>query len=260
MKTKTILSIIAIPVLLGSCLVNSLHPFYNKEDVYFDENILGTWLDQDSAKWYIEKMYVSYGEGSQKKEYKTNGYTVRYNPRYKMNKNREEPYTEIFTDFDVFLFKINNQLYADFTPTMFPTFETMGNNFSKLHNIRTHTLAKVIKNDNSFELIWFNGLWLAELIDNNRIKISHEFIPFSEPYSQYYKGQYVLTAKTSELQSFIKKYGNDPNAFVRKKEHLKDGEYKWNVGPDKYTGKMHFSQDSIISYNYILKKLDDSKN
>lgn len=271
MKSKTVLSIVVLSLLLSSCLVNSLHPFYDEKSIFFDEEFLGKWLDQDSTKWTIKKMYFSYGKGDQKEEYKTDGYAVRYSPKSTWMKNenkKESPFAEpSWADFDVFLFKINNQLYADFTPTMLPSFETWGYNseFSNLHRIRTHTLAKVVKDDNGFELIWFNGLWLAELIENNRIKISHEFIPFAKPYSRFYKGQYVLTASTSELQSFIKKYGNDPNAFVRKREPLneprKAGKYTWNVGADQYSGDFDHQIDSTgTSYNYILTKFDDNKN
>ncbi len=260
MKVKIILLIAAITILLSSCLVNSLHPFYNEETIFFDKELIGTWLDQDSTKWTFKTNYVSYGKGADKKEFSNGGYTVRYTPKGIWTQTQESlPMKRTSADFDVFLFKINNQIYADFSLTRFPTFNTFGEDFAKLHQVNTHTLAKVIINKNQIELIWFNGIWLAELIENNRIKISHEFIPFNQPLLKNGKGQYVLTASTQELQNFIKKYGNDPNAFVRKREMPNDGFYTWNVGADHYTGEMTFVKDSI-SYNYNLKKLDDSKN
>lgn len=249
MKSRIIFLIIALSALFSSCLVNSLYPFYEENNVYFDKNLIGDWIDQDSTKWYVKQMYLSYGKDDKKEEYACNGYVIRY------TREQPEPFKKNVVNFDVFLFKINDQLYADFSPSMFPTFDTWGiNDFGNLHSVRTHTLAKVNLQKDKFELVWFNGDWLAELIENNRIKISHEFIPFSKPYSLKYKGQYILTAKTRELQSFIKKYGSDPNAFVRKKDNLKNGFYTWNVGPDYYTGEMSFRKDST-SYYYNLKKI-----
>ena len=51
--------------------------------------------------------------------------------------------------------------------------------------------------------------WLADLLKNNKIRISHETI-----HKKYQDDSYILTASTDELQKFLIKYGNDPNAFV----------------------------------------------
>ena len=247
MKSKSILSILTISVLLSSCLVNSLHPFYEEEDIYYDESLLGKWEANDSTVWTVRQIYLAVGEGEEKKEYYKNGYVIGYTDE---NGNP--------IAFDVYLFKINNQTYADFYPSLYPTrdFENIPDLYG-MHSIRTHVLAKVELNDDQIELTWFNGEWLAELIENNRIKISHEFISFPDPVSQRFKGQYVLTASTSELKKFIKLYGDDENAFLNKEgKLLPDGTYHWNAGDSEYTGKMTFGEDNSW-YHIILKKLDD---
>lgn len=262
MKVRTILSIIAIAALVSSCLVNSLHPFYTDETIVYDTTIVGEYSDQHLGRWKIEKLYATFGKGANKKEVISKGFSVRHYTKDEWAKieNRTDFETPLFTvhdDFDVFFFKINNQLYADFSTNLMPTFKSFGE-MHDLHNIKSHSLAKVIRDKDNIEFIWFNGLWLAELIENNRIKIPHEYIEYPEPYSHYQKGQYVLTASTKELQSFIKKYGNDKNAFVRTRKKLDDGFYTWNVGPDHYTGQMTFRNDSV-SHNFKLKKLDDKE-
>ncbi len=48
MKTKTI-SIIAILLtfLISSCIVKSLHPFYSEKDRFYNQELVGTWMDQE---------------------------------------------------------------------------------------------------------------------------------------------------------------------------------------------------------------------
>ena len=246
MKSKVILSILAISTMLSSCLVNSLHPFYEEEDIYYDENILGKWEANDSTIWTVRQIYLAVGEGEEKKEYYKNGYVIGYTDE------NEKPVA-----FDVFIFKLNNQTYADFYPSFYPT--TLFENFPDLYSVRTHVLAKVEITDDQIDLSWFNGEWLAKLIENNRIKISHEFISYPEPISQRFKGQYVLTASTNELKKFIKLYGDDENAFHKKEgKILPDGIYHWNAGDGTFTGKMTFGEDMDFTH-IILTKLNEQE-
>ncbi|MFX0011194.1 MAG: hypothetical protein ACFE9R_12830 [Candidatus Hermodarchaeota archaeon] len=246
MKSKTILSLIAISILLSSCLVNSLHPFYEEEDIFYDGSILGKWEANDSTIWTVRQIYLAVGEGEEKKEYYKNGYVIGY---------KDEDGKP--TAFDVFIFKINNQTYADFYPSLYPT--ALFENAPDLYSIRTHVLAKVEITNDQIELTWFNGEWLAGLIENNRIKISHEFIRYPEPISQKFKGQYVLTATTSELKKFIKLYGDDENAFLKKEgKILPDGTYHWNAGDGTFTGKMTFGEGADYTH-IILRKLNEQE-
>jgi hypothetical protein len=247
MKVKIVLSIVAISILLSSCLVNSLHPFYEEDDVYFDKNILGKWETPDSTIWTVKQIYLAIGEDKNKKEYYKNGYIIGYTDENK------RPIA-----FDMFIFKINNQTYADFYPSLYPTakLENIPDLFG-MHSIRTHALAKIDISEGQIELTWFNGEWLAELIEKNRIKISHEFISFPEPISQKFKGQYVLTATTSELKKFIEKYGDDKNAFLKKEgKILPDGTYHWNAVDGDITGKMTFGNNSNENH-IVLKKINE---
>jgi hypothetical protein len=246
MKSKVILVII-IATLLSSCIVNSLHPFYEENDVIYDEHLLGKWETNDSIVWTVKQIYFATGEGEEKKEYYKNGYVIGY-----INE-KNKPIA-----FDMYIFKIDNQTYADFYPSLSPTshFENIPDLFG-MHSIRTHALAKIEFSEDEIELIWFNGEWLADLIENNRIKISHEFISFPEPISQQFKGQYVLTASTRELKQFIKKYGTDGNAFIKREgQILPNGTYHWNAGDGSITGKMSFGEYDNGSH-LILKKLKE---
>ena len=120
------------------------------------------------------------------------------------------------------------------------------------HDVDASTYSRNTKGDFQHDY-----LSIRKNAQQNRIKISHEFISYPEPISQKFKGQYVLTARTSELKKFIEKYGNDENAFLVKEEKLlPDGTYHWNAGDGKITGKMTFGNSNIQNH-IILKKVND---
>jgi hypothetical protein len=58
--------------------------------------------------------------------------------------------------------------------------------------------------DENIVMYWFNSEFLTNLIDSNKIKISHKML----------ENSVLLTANTEELQKFVKKYGNNPRAYL----------------------------------------------
>ena len=52
MKTK-LLVILTSLLLLNSCLLRSLHPFYTGKTIVFDTSFLGKWIDNSSAQWKV---------------------------------------------------------------------------------------------------------------------------------------------------------------------------------------------------------------
>jgi hypothetical protein len=188
MKPKNILLIIAIALLVSGCLVKSLHPFYKESDVIFDPSLVGTWLDNDSAKWIIEQSVVKKFTEESKPQ---NSYKISFYDKDEVS------------EFETHMFKLNNQLYVDFIPSSIKLPELAG-----YHFVPTHSIAKVSIANDEITLKWFNETWLASLFEKNKIRISHETIPDEND-----DDTYVLTASTEELQKFIIKYGNDPAAF-----------------------------------------------
>lgn len=96
-------------------------------------------------------------------------------------------------------FKINNQLFLDFTPIEDKESDDSKNDLYKLHLIETHTLAKFdALNDNEISIKWLSSKKLEQLLNEQRIKIEHEKVGFAETV--------LLTASSEELVKFIKKY------------------------------------------------------
>lgn len=199
MKPKHLIFIIGF-FLLSSCIVKSLHPFYTKDILFFEQKFVGQWIDDENSLWNVTPFQESFLKESQKnnaselseedlKLYSTykDGYLVYY----------EKDSTK--ATFLAMPFKINNQLFLDFTPIENSEMELLKNNLYKMHLINTHTLVKLdIKSNESANIRWLSEDKLKALFEENRIKIKHEKVGFDETV--------VLTASSEELVKFIEKF------------------------------------------------------
>ena len=191
MKTKIAFSIILLGLFMGGCIVKSLHPFYKESDVFFKEDLVGAWRDQKNGKWQIVPFE------------KKNAYAITL--------TSDEGAAATFI---AHLFSLNNSIYLDFIPE-----EQEGKQVDlfAFHLIPSHSLARIhIMDSKHLSIEWLNEEWLAELFEQNKIRIQHEVVYDGEVKDE--NKMYILTASTDELQKFILKYGDDPNAFTGKSE------------------------------------------
>jgi hypothetical protein len=196
MKAKWILVVLLLAVVMEGCIVKSLHPFYTEKNVVFKQELMGTWKDQQTGTWQISPI----------KEKKS---------AYRMKVTSNEG---ISATFIAHLFELNNIVYLDFLPE-----EQDGKQVDlfAFHLIPSHSLARV-KNiaGDRVRIEWLNEEWLSELFAENKIRIAHEVVHENEQKQD--DKMYILTASTDELQKFILKYGNDPEAFTGKSEVVMD--------------------------------------
>ncbi|WP_372768346.1 hypothetical protein [Lutibacter sp.] len=191
-------------LLLNSCVVKSLFPFYTNGSIYFEKKFIGTWEDTDNGKWKV----LPYQEAFLKEMKKDNEFkspaefNESENKIYNKYKNGYMVYLEkdnTKTSFLVMPFKINNQLFLDFTPYEDKESDELDNILYQMHLIGVHTLAKFdITSTDEISVKWFSSEKLAELLDEDKIKIKHEEVGFTETT--------LLTASSEELEKFIKKY------------------------------------------------------
>lgn len=197
MKTK-IITLLALVLLLNSCIVKSLHPFYTKNTISFEQRFIGNWEDNKKGKWEIlsfkdellkDSKVTKASELSKEdlaayNQYK-DGYIVNYTEKDKKS---------------IFLaipFIINNQLFIDFTPLDFDIEQL--NDLASLHLLPTHSLVKFdIINDDMISIKWFDQSKISELLESNKIKIKYEKVGIDDTY--------LLTASSEELEKFIAKY------------------------------------------------------
>ncbi len=209
MKTKTVLIIILVITTLQGCVVKSIHPFYHENDVIFKKEITGKWMDTDSSVWIIKQH--SKTTGLFKPDVPDNSYDITFT-------------TDKGTaSFSAHLFELDKQLYLDFYPLEI----ACGNDMANFHVIGAHSLAKVSFPGGRIGISWYNEEWLADLFEKNKIRISHETVPYTDDNSEPQQMQYLLTASTDELQKFVIKYGSDPEAFRNESHKLGSGNYSF---------------------------------
>jgi hypothetical protein len=189
MKTRSIILIAFIGLLLSSCLVKSLHSFYTEGDVVYKPELLGKFTDADGATWQISQ--YRYSKGFMQGDTVDNSYLVEM---YEDAQHKSR--------FNVHLFELQGVSYLDFAPIREDRPEVL----TELHLVPAHTIARIeIISDHELIISWFDEEWLTKLFEENRVKIAHEVVSTTNELSPT---EYVLTAGTEELQKFLIKYGN----------------------------------------------------
>lgn len=203
MKTiKSFSLFIVLALLMTSCVIKSLHAFYTPDILYFEPKFVGHWLDSDTVQWNIQ----SFGKTFLKENHKENPSELDAD-ELRMYNSYKEGYVVYYekentkTTFLAMPFKINNQLFLDFTPIDDRESEKAQNDLYQVHLIRTHSLAKLdmVSND-SVSIKWLDEDKVKALLDNDKIKIKYEKVGFDETV--------LLTASSEELVKFIEKYMN----------------------------------------------------
>lgn len=210
MKNRSFILLLSV-VFFSSCFVKSLHPFYTKDTISYNENLIGTWKDNQGATWEIipfkSEFYKEHNIKEESGDVQING-TVKIEPPLKGEDLRfYEEYKNGYyikrtkrgkeAIFFANPFKVQGQYFLDFTPLMVDVgIESLLEN----HLVSTHSLVKFdIAEDKSVRLNWLDESRMKELFKQKKIKIEHEKTGID-------KSGILLTAKSKELQKFIKKY------------------------------------------------------
>lgn len=188
MKQLKIFFVFTVAAFMTSCLVSSLHPFYKQQDIIYDTDMVGYWMDGDSAIWTIFPNMRS--PQFMDPPVHDSTYRITYY-------EDDEKYTILKGT----LFRLNGVDYVDFLPD--PDEDHCTGDMASYHHVPAHTLARVQYSRDSIMLFWYSEEWLNDLFEKNRIRIKHETIASQDD-------RHVLTADTDELQKFIEKYANDP--------------------------------------------------
>jgi len=223
MKHLKIFFVFAVAAFMTSCLVSSLHPFYKQKDIIYDTDMVGYWMDSDSAIWTIFPNMKSARFMDPPVHDST--YRITYY-------EDDDKYTILKGT----LFRLNGVDYVDFLPD--PDEEHCTGEMASYHHVPAHTLARVQYSRDSIMLFWYSEEWLDDLFEQNRIRIKHETIASQDD-------RHVLTADTDELQKFIEKYANDPRTvedieriFAQGENVQNDDDYGLFLKLKPYTGEL----------------------
>ena len=201
MKIKKLLFYV-LAALLGGCVpVMSLHPLFTEEVLVFEENLLGTWVDDSNNIW-----------------------------EFKDPNEQEKMCKLIFVDnegkkgsFVVHLVKLKNRLFMDVYPNQFPckaeeqkhqlvedkimlTVKVSPKwHYNTLFFVPFHSFIKINSVKPQLKIQLTDDEGMGKLLKENPNSIKHEFV----------EGKPVLTASTKELQAFVLKYADDSRVFPK---------------------------------------------
>jgi len=193
-------------IFLSSCLT-TLHPIFTEKDLAYDPKLIGTWnTEREGNK---ERVTISNLATENSVELpgnisriKQKGYLISY----------QHEHSEIPDRYIAFLARIGKYLYFDYYPA-YKKEDLKIDEFFGAHLAKMHTSYRVeILNDGSFELSQLDGSYVKSLIDQKKIRISHETGA---------DDNFVITAPTSELQQYLIKYSDEPEAYESKKTIFK---------------------------------------
>ena len=200
-KVSILLSFTFLLIFLSSCL-NTLHPIFTEKDLAYDPKLIGTWNTENQGnkgKVIISNLATesSIELPGNISSIKQKGYLITYEDKDHEGTKR----------YIAFLVRIGKHLYFDYYPDDKKDDQKI-DEFFNAHLIKTHTSYRVdIYKDGSFELSQLAEGYVAKLIDEKKIRISHE---------KYTGDNILITASTSELQQYLIKYSDEPEAYDEK--------------------------------------------
>lgn len=183
MKTKFKWLALVCGVALTGCVAVSLHPLYTEKDLVWEPKLLGAWGDVGNTtgeQWTFtrpdeaEKAYLATITSTTE----TNSLTMH-------------------------LVKLDTNLFFDasLSPEDAHKLEkTMGSALL----VPGHLFAKVALTPSTLRIAWLDQDWLVGVVTNTPSPLKYEIVE---------KDRIVLTASTAELQAFIRKHANNPEAF-----------------------------------------------
>lgn len=187
MKARNFSIIVLITLFFSGCIVYSFYPLYTEKDLFANDLLTGNWIDDENTQWNFDHAFIS---GKTPKEIDSISYVL-----HLINKDERE------SEFSVHVIKLGGHYFLDFFLEDFLGGQDL--NLADFHIIPVHTFAKLTIEENRLQINWFDQDWLADLIEENKIRIHHE----------NNDDLILLTAKPKELQKFVTKYVNSEEAF-----------------------------------------------
>lgn len=196
MKNIQVLAILVLLLGLTSCL-STVQPIFTEKDLVFDNRLLGTWQkDNETSRITVQiskAQPADFGENLALRKLQGKTYAFRY------------PATDDSPGITYlgFLVKLGNSYYMDYFPADMPL---QVDRFYAAHYSKMHTCFRLeLQSNNSFALKQFSDTYLQKLIENKKVRISHE----------KRRDQFIITASTEELQQYLVKYSNVPEAYYQ---------------------------------------------
>src|SRR6187200_3343865 len=185
-------------IFLSSCLT-TLHPIFTEKDLAYDPTLIGTWNTENEGK--EGKVIINNLATENSVDLPGNISAIKQQGYFIIYQDKNGKVTDQYI---AFLSRIGKHLYFDYFPADKKEDRKL-DEFFGVHFVRMHTSFRVeILKDGSFELSQLDGSYVKSLIDEKKIRISHETDADDNT---------IITASTKELQQYLLKYGDEPSAY-----------------------------------------------
>ena len=195
-RIKVSVILFAVVLCLAGCLT-TLHPIFTAKDLITDPRLIGNW---EKAK---DKTKVIYRQPNANELSNLSPALQSEAGKIYMLDEKDERGDIRSTNY-VFMVKLGKYYYMDYYPASEKE-RRSADNFFAAHYIPMHSIYRIeFKNNNSFDVQRLDGGYLEKLIKNKQIRIRHEVME---------DGGIFITAPTEELQQYLIKYSDVPEAY-----------------------------------------------
>jgi hypothetical protein len=185
-----------ILLLLNSCLT-TLHPIFTEKDLVADTRLIGKWEKTKDGSMAIYRQAGANDLKGLSTELQRNA-----NKIYILEEN--DPQGNLKSIYYAFLVKLGKYYYMDYYPTS-TNEKKSADDFFAAHYIPMHNIYRIkFSSNRSFEIQRFDAGYMEKLIRNRQVRIKHEVME---------DGDFVITASTEELQQYLIKYSDTPEAY-----------------------------------------------
>jgi hypothetical protein len=175
-------------LLLTACWQKSLEPFYTEKDLIFERTLIGSWTepkndgDDESIK---TPATWTFSQGPGEKRYRLNIIDDDFNE-----------------DFEARLFKLGDAKFLDLCSRK-----------REISEIPAHHLVKIELNGDSLALQLQSQEWIKKWIGLHPKSLAHIRLNNPDDPDNTDETEIVLTAKTADLQKFIREHLKDAGFF-----------------------------------------------
>ena len=202
MRTKNILFYV-LAALMGGCVpVLSLQPLYTPETLVFDEQLLGTWVDdpnEPDSSWQFTRF--PYAEAEELPDELEEAYQKVYRLRIRDEEQREGYFVAVLVSLDGQRFL---DVFADRFPSGQQDIEEMDLFYNAFLFVPGHTFIKVDRVGDRLQMRITNDDDFQRLIDDKPKAIASSAV----------EDRIIMTAPTEKLQTFVTKYADDERLFA----------------------------------------------
>jgi len=197
MKKIILISGLLLGLMLLSGCLSTLHPIFTEKDLVFDPRLAGSWKKAKDGSTVRYRMASQNDVAGLSSSLQRNANKIFILEESDTGGNSKGSSL-------AFLVRIGKYYYMDYYPVE-PKHNGIADEFFAAHYIPMHSIYRVkFTNEQKFERQQLDAGYLEKLIRNKQVRLEHE---------ETDDGSFLITAPTAELQQYLIKYSDVPEAY-----------------------------------------------